>query len=243
MTISVKIENSVARLSIDRPAQKNAISAEMWKEIEGQANALKNADLRLLLIRGEGGMFSAGADLSELGQLADLASAKNYWANIKRALDVISGLEFPTVAVVEKYCFGGGCLLALACDLRYASDDALFQIPVAKNGWILDQSTVARLSHLVGPSNAKELIFLASTKGALQAKAIGLVNEIWTSSQLEHEVEHLVEQVLKAKSFSICQLKKQIDSCFSLPLDLDQDALAREEERIAERFLPSSLDN
>ncbi|WP_040480067.1 enoyl-CoA hydratase/isomerase family protein [Longispora albida] len=170
----------VATLLIDRPAQRNALTLAMWAAIPGiLAGLAADRSVRVLLLRGAGGTFSAGADISELhGIYSDPDRADEYHATNVRAEEALAAFPHPTIAVVEGACVGGGCQLAVACDLRFAEPSARFGITPAKLGVVYPAVPSARLARLVGPARAKYLLFSAELVGAEHAERIGLADEV-----------------------------------------------------------------
>ncbi len=236
MNVSLAIDEKVAKITINRVAQRNAISAKMWDQITEHAQTIAKSDAQVVLVRGAGGVFCSGADLEELKELKDLESAKGYWRRMTRALDAVADLSMPTIAILEKFCFGGGCLLAIACDLRYATTDTIFSIPVAKLGFILDTATVRRLIALVGPGSAKELLFQGGTVDGDKALSYGLINNLFDVMELDLQIRDVVKNLLGANAISIVQLKETINRV-TRGLAIDASVLAEEENLIAERFL------
>ena len=128
----------VATLTIDRPAKRNAFNLAMWRALPEVAAVVQDAPaVRVLVIRGAGdGPFSAGADVAEFDSLRrGVEAAARYSAAVYAAERAIAALTKPTVALIQGWCVGGGCELALACDLRIADTRARFGIPAAKLGW------------------------------------------------------------------------------------------------------------
>jgi len=236
VNVSLVVEEKIAKITLSRIEQCNALSIKMWDQITEHAKTISQSDAQVVLLRGAGGIFCAGADLDELRDLKDLESAKGYWRRMTRALDAVANLTVPTIAVLEKYCFGGGCLLALACDLRYATTDTTFSIPVAKLGFILDTPTINRLIALVGPGSAKEILFQGGTVDGDKALAYGLINDLFDVMELDLQIRGIVKNVLNANSASIAQLKKTINQVTRV-FPIDATTQAEEESLIGERFL------
>ncbi|MFA1541482.1 enoyl-CoA hydratase/isomerase family protein [Actinomadura monticuli] len=173
--LDVEVADGVGTITIDRPAKRNAMSADMWRALPGILDALaKDPAVRVAVLTGAGGDFCAGADIGELNDIhRDDDSHLSTVA--ERAL---AAFPKPSIAAIEGYCVGGGCQLAAACDLRFAAADARFGITPAKLGIVYPAAATARLVRLVGPSAAKYLLFSADLVGAEHALRIGLLDEV-----------------------------------------------------------------
>ncbi|MGH3760977.1 enoyl-CoA hydratase/isomerase family protein [Actinophytocola sp.] len=179
MSLRLETDGHVATLTIDRPAKRNAMSFDMWSALPALLGKVDDADdLRVLVIRGTD-HFSAGADISEFTTLrADPDGVRRYGAAVHAGERAIATLAKPTIAAVTGVCVGGGCELALACDLRVAADDARFGITPAKLGIVYSATSTKRLVDAVGPSWARQILFTGEILDAATALRIGLVNEL-----------------------------------------------------------------
>ncbi len=179
MTLRLESGGQVATLTIDRPEKRNAMSFEMWSAIPPLvAEVAEDEEVRALVIRGTD-HFSAGADISEFATLrADAAGAERYGAAVHAGEQAIHRLGKPTIAAIRGVCVGGGCEIALACDLRVAAPDARFGITPAKLGIVYSFTSTKQLVDAVGPAWAKQILFTADILDAATALRIGLVNEL-----------------------------------------------------------------
>ena len=179
----------IARLTLDVPGARNAISRAMWEalpEIAGRLAA--DPATRVLVVTGAQGAFSAGADIREFDDTyasADSATAAN--AVIRAGLQAIRDLPVPVIAMIGGPCIGGGCALALACDLRFAADTAVFAITPARLGIAYGVSDTWALMEKVGPARARDILFSARTLSAPEALALGLIDRALPSDLLESE--------------------------------------------------------
>jgi enoyl-CoA hydratase/carnithine racemase len=181
-------DGAVAHVVHNRPGKRNAMGAVMWAAIAPLMTALDaDASVKLVVFRGAGAeSFSAGADISEFARtFADAESTARYNSEVRRAQLGVERLAKPTLAVIHGACVGGGCGLAIACDLRFVSTDARFAIPATKLGVAYSLPDTRRLVALVGPSHAKDMLFSGRLLDATQAAAIGLVNRVVASEHLE----------------------------------------------------------
>jgi enoyl-CoA hydratase/carnithine racemase len=179
VSLSLAVDGLVATLTIDRPAKRNAMSYEMWSALPDLLGKVAADDsVRALVIRGTD-HFSAGADISEFTTLrADPDGARRYGAAVHAGERAIATLPKPTIAAVRGVCVGGGCEIALACDLRVAAADARFGITPAKLGIVYNATSTKRLVDAVGPAWARQILFTAEIIDAATALRIGLVNEL-----------------------------------------------------------------
>lgn len=179
-------DDGVAVLLIDRPATRNAMTLAMWRALPRLlAELAADPRVRVLLLAGAGGTFSAGADIGELRHVyADPAHADAYHATNVAAEEALAAFPRPTIAVIAGACVGGGCQLAAACDLRLAESGARLGITPAKLGVVYPAVPTARLVRLVGPARAKYLLFTADLVDAGRAAAFGLVDEVVPAGEL-----------------------------------------------------------
>ncbi len=171
MIVGYTCQGQVGRLTISRPERRNALNHAALDEMhEGVRSAIQD-QVRVLVLTGDADHFCSGADLTELEDLA-------FTRSLRAMLDDLAGLAVPTVAAISGACMGLGMQLALACDLRLATHDARFAVPVAKLGLMVDQWTVQRLALLAGHSTARWMVMTARPLTAERAHQIGLVHEL-----------------------------------------------------------------
>jgi enoyl-CoA hydratase/carnithine racemase len=179
--LRLEANGPVAHLIIDRAAKRNAFDQAMWDALPTLvAHAMDNATVRVLVLRSaEPGVFCAGADIGELS--ANAANPDWLLANqtaINRAQHDLTRAAKPTIALIDGDCVGGGCGLALACDLRLASARSRFGITPAKLGLVYPLHDTKLLVDLLGPANAKRILFTGILIDAAEAHRIGLIDEI-----------------------------------------------------------------
>lgn len=208
--ISELSETGLATVTINRADAANAIDTAMWESLPRIINKLIDDGARLLIFTGSGKYFSAGADFEDLRQIKDYASAARFWEAIATALETIASLEIPTIAMVNGPCLGGGCLLATACDLRFAARGAIFGIPVARLGIILDDSNIQRLVNLIGQAKTKELIFSAATISSTTAETMGLINHAVEDQELPGFTLKFAQDALANSSLTMAATKASI---------------------------------
>jgi len=178
------VADGVATVVIHHPAKRNAMTAGMWRALPPLLDALAaDSAVRALVLTGEGGTFSAGADISTLRDSA--AQAQELAV---RAEDALAAFPKPTLAAVRGHCVGGGAQLAVACDLRFADEGALFGVTPAKLGIVYPASATRRLVSLVGPGTAKYLLFSGELIDSARALRTGLVDEVLPGDELAKRV-------------------------------------------------------
>ena len=180
----------IARLVIDNPARMNAMSLAMWQALPDHvAEAMADPAMRVLVLQGTGGKaFCAGADISEFGRLrVDPEAVARYDAAVDMAMTAVEQAGKPTVALIRGVCFGGGCALALACDLRLADDTSRFRIPAARLGVGYGYDGIAMLLRKLGPSTVAEMMFTARVFSASEAEGRGIVQQIGEGGTFEED--------------------------------------------------------
>lgn len=180
----------IARLTISQPARRNALNAAMWAALPSILSQVqKEHSLRALIVKGDGDHFAAGADISEFETLyATPESAAKISADIQRAFHALANFSAPTIAMIRGACSGGGCGIALSCDLRFADTTSKFGISPAKLGLVYPFGDIARLIDAVGVANANEILLSARIVKAKPAKKMGLIHHAVAVDELEREV-------------------------------------------------------
>jgi len=196
--IILEREGAIAFLTVQRPEARNAMTFAMYRGLI-RACELVDAEsaIRVLVVQGGGDKaFIAGTDIAEFKGLTLAAQALDYEARFEEAVARLESVRVPTLALVRGAAVGGGVALALACDLRLASPDAKFGVPIARTvGNTLSIANLSRLVDLVGPARAKEVLFTASLWTADEALSLGLINEVVAADALEARVRALAEQI------------------------------------------------
>ncbi len=184
--ILVEINDSIARITLNRPEKLNALNPGVLRLLKQEVERLAAApagSIRCAVVTGEGKAFVAGADIAAMQNMSP--SEANDMAELGHAaLDALEHLPFPVIAAVNGFALGGGCELALACDFIYASSRAKFAQPEVKLGIIPGFGGTARLSRRVGIARARELIYTGAMVSAEEAERIGLVNAVFPPDEL-----------------------------------------------------------
>ncbi|MEU7999162.1 enoyl-CoA hydratase/isomerase family protein [Micromonospora sp. NPDC049060] len=204
----VEVAGPVATVVIRNPARRNAMTTAMWRRLPELLDGLEaDPAVRALVLTGAGDTFCAGADLGDLDELLDAGDASIAVAAEER----LAAFAKPTVAAVRGACVGGGCQLAVACDLRVATTDARFGVPPARLGLVYPAPTTRRLARLVGPAVAKHLLFTAELIDAERALRVGLVDELLPGDGLAARVAELTAAVVARSQLSVAAAKEIVD--------------------------------
>lgn len=172
--------HKAALVTLNRPAQKNAMSLAMWRDLGRIFTELgRDPEVRAIIITGAGGTFSAGADIAEFSTVrATVEQGKEYEIAVDACCDAIAAAPKPTLAVINGFCMGGACNIAMACDFRFAHPDAQFGIPAARLSIVYGVRGTSRLLTLVGAANAKRILFGAKKFSAQEALRIGFAERV-----------------------------------------------------------------
>src|SRR5687768_1053074 len=234
--IKVEIAESIATLTVNRPAVRNALNLETVTEIHAALDALAtNVDVGVLIITGAGETsFVSGADINDIKQrtLDDGLAAINSSLFAK-----VEKFPKPVIAAINGFALGGGCELALACDIRVASDTAKFGQPEVGLGIIPGAGATQRLPRTVGIGWAKYLVLTGETIDAKQALDIGLVTTIAPASQLQTRARELAKKILRQGPLAARLAKLALNA--SGRVDLDSGLLI---ETLAQALCYSSED-
>lgn len=207
----------VARIEINAPDRRNAMSRAMWQAIPLICDAIEADDrIRAVLLTGAdvtGAPFSAGADITEFEQVyATPETTAAYNAMTRLAQARLRTLDRPVIAVVAGACVGGGCGLALAADLRFAAPEARFGITAARLGLGYSPEDIAQLMEKVGPARAKDLLFSARLITAEEAFAIGLIERIFPAPTLVQQATDYASDLAELSAYSIRATKAAINT-------------------------------
>lgn len=208
-------EGRLARLRLQRRARHNAISAAMWRALPALCREIDaDPEVAAVIVEGEGGQaFSAGADIAEFGTVfADAGSTAAYNAAVRAGLAAVEGLDRPSIALVRGLCVGGGCGLALACDLRFAGATARLGITPARLGLAYGFDDTRRLVATVGPSRAKDMLFSGRLLDAAEALAIGLVDRVLPDGEVEAAALDYANGLAERAPLSLRAAKRMVEA-------------------------------
>jgi enoyl-CoA hydratase len=194
--LAVEKRGGLAIVRMNRPQALNALNRETILELE-QALQDVNGDaaVRVVILTGEGKAFVAGADIAEMKDMQPV-QAREFARLGQRVLNYLESMEKPVIAAVNGFAFGGGCELALACDIRVASANAKLGQPELKLGVIPGFAGTQRLSRLIGVARAKEMIFTGDPVDAQTALSFGLVNKVTAPEELLSTCEAMAQKMI-----------------------------------------------
>ncbi|MGZ3458262.1 MAG: enoyl-CoA hydratase/isomerase family protein [Archangium sp.] len=218
----METEDAIAILTIDRPKALNALNSKTLQELESALSSLPPTARALIITGGGDKAFVAGADISEMVSIS-AAQAREFAALGHRVFHMLEQLPIPTIAAVNGFALGGGCELALACDLIYASEKAKLGLPEVSLGVIPGFGGTQRLTRAVGKMRAKELVFTGERLDAAKAKEIGLVLEVLPAEQLLPHCKAVAGKMIKNGPLAVSQAKRVIE------FGADQDLRAANE--------------
>jgi len=221
-------EGPIGILTLNRPEKLNALNTRVYEELITSLETIEaNDQIRIVILTGAGNRaFAAGADISQMVD-QDGIEGRHMSRLTHRAADLLEDMRQVTIAAVNGYALGGGCELALACDIRVASDNARFALPEVGLGIIPAGGGTQRLSRLVGVGRAKELIFTGDHVNAWEAYRIGLVNHVVSQENLMDYCRVMAEKIASKSGYAVTLAKSCINT--SMEADLSTGA-AREED-------------
>ena len=216
--VRLEVVEGVATMRLDRP-KMNALNAQMQAEIMAAATeATARADIAAVVIFGGERVFAAGADIKEMADL-DYVDMVGHSGTLQAAFSAVARIPKPVIAAVTGYALGGGCELALCADVRIAADDAVFGQPEVLLGIIPGAGGTQRLTRLVGPSRAKDLIFTGRFVKAEEAAAIGLADRVVPANQVYAEALAWARQFAAVAPLALRAAKEAIDRGSEVDLD------------------------
>ena len=222
--ILLRREPPVATVTINRPAQRNAISFTMWGQLTELMNDLDNdRDIRCVVIAGAGDeAFSAGADISDFeAHRSDSQRGRIYNRAVDGLLEKVAEMGTPVISMIDGFAAGGGCELAVATDLRIASEHSRLGIPVARLGITIGHREMYGLVNLVGKGNALYILLSGRLLDAAESLRIGLVNQVAPAEQLEAVTYKLAADIASLAPLSHAVNKQTLNQVLAKPsLDL-----------------------
>ena len=210
-SVLYEVRNGVATVTLNRPAVLNALDQAMVAEFADRVEAAeKDADVWVVVVRGAGRAFCSGVDRKALsaGHIGD--AFYRHWI---RALNCLEDMDKLVVGVLHGYSIGGGLQLAVACDLRIATDDAVLGLGATRHGLVPDGS-ILRLARIIGMGRAKELTLLNDHITAEAALAMGLVNWVVAPARLDAKIEEIVEKAFHASRTATGHAKRLLQASF-----------------------------
>ena len=229
--VRVEREDGIAVLTIDRQEKLNALDLQVTEEIGQSLLELEAEGPRAIIVTGAGDRsFVAGADISAMSVM-DPMEAKRFSEIGHAAMALLDRSPIPTIAAVNGYALGGGCEVALACDVRVAAENATFGFPEVSLGILPGMGGTQRLPRLVGPALAKELIFTGRRIGAEEARQMGLVNRVVPQGEALKAAREIAAEIAANAPLAVRHAKSatnralDVDLVSGLEYEADQFAL------------------
>lgn len=222
-----RVNDAVATITLNQPDRANAFDGEMWLALEEAVKKVSfNSSIKVVILTGAGKAFCGGLDIKKAATEGICLKGRNFRPGVE-CLQYVSGvftllerLPVPVIAALNGGCIGLGMELALACDIRLASEEAIFSIPEVKFGLVPDCGGTQRLPRLVGPAMAKELIFSGRRFDAAEALRIGLVNHLYPKDILIEETVKLATEIAVNAAEAVQASKR----CINMAMNSTQEA-------------------
>lgn len=225
-------DDSVATITVNRPEKRNAMDVPTRKSLRAAFEDVADLDaVRSVILRGAGdGSFIAGGDIEAFADFDGVEGLEYLTKHAQGLYNLVAEMPKPTVAAVDGHAYGGGTEIALACDIRLATEDARFGLPEVGLGILPAGGGTQRLAHVAGAGIAKELVMTGRTVDAAEAREIGLVNDVHPADEFEDQVDELARTLASKAPLAQRLAKEAIDN----GLDLDSGLSF---ERVAGAFL------
>jgi enoyl-CoA hydratase/carnithine racemase len=203
---------AAATIHLNQPARRNAITFEMWRRLKDLVGAAdRDADIKVIVVTGDGGAFAAGSDIEEFGRMAGDPSAARAAAEILHDCEkALHQAGKPTLANIRGPCIGAGCGLALCCDFRFADTSARFGITPARLGLIYSVADTKRLIDAVGAAAARDILFTGRILGGEEALAMRLIDRLVPPDGLDAIVGDYAALLADASSASVRAMKRHV---------------------------------
>jgi len=214
-TLLVDVEGAVGRLTLNRPGKLNPLSTAALVELAAAARWFDaQPDVKVVIVRGAGRAFSAGADLGSFSG-APAGSTRDAADRGREMADALEHMRAISIASIQGWCVGGGLVLAAACDLRVAASDTRFSIPEIDLGIPLAWGGIPRLVREIGPALTKELVLTCRPFDAAEAKAAGFLNTLVPADELDETVDELARSLASKASHALFATKRHVNAVTS----------------------------
>lgn len=217
--LKLEVENEIAVLTIDRPKALNALNTETLEELDVVLSEIEaRDDIKVVILTGGGEKaFVAGADISEMVNFT-AAQARAFGMKASSPFFKLTNMRQVTIAAVNGFALGGGCEIAMACDIRIASENAKFAQPECGLGIIPGFGGTQRLARLVGLGRAKEMIFTCDNIRADEAYRIGLVNKVVAKEELMTAAKEMAAKIASKASYAVSIAKAAINNGYDMDI-------------------------
>lgn len=220
--ILLQRDQAAAWVTINRPWVKNAFTVTMWRRLgEVLDEVSRDGEVRVLVIQGAGeDAFTSGSDIREFEKMP-LEDVNGSFQIMEASISKVEELPIPTIASLNGYALGGGLELALACDLRVATERATLGMPIARLGIMISPKFAKRLVDLIGPSRAKDVLYTGRLIPSSEALGMGLINYFVLSQELKGFTRDLAGKIARHSASSVRAAKAAVSQCLPAPLGKD----------------------
>lgn len=230
--VTTEDRGSVRHIVLNRPEKRNAMNAELILALgEAIEYAANDPEVRVVVLRGEGPMFSSGVDFASfLPLVEDPTQLRGFRRPLIEGWNLLEEMTKPTIAQIHGACIGGALELALACDLRTIADSAIVGLPETRVGLIPDVGGSSRLPALVGLGRAKEMVMASKMINGVEAERIGLANRVAPAEELDATTDQLVAELLACAPIAVGLSKRVMDAAAkpALAATLEQEVAAQQ---------------
>ncbi|WP_295868037.1 enoyl-CoA hydratase-related protein [uncultured Oscillibacter sp.] len=226
--VELEKKDQFAVLTINRPEALNALNDEVISQLDRVLDSIDPAEVRCLIVTGAGQKaFVAGADIAQMSGLTK-AEGEAFGKHGNDVFRKLETLPIPTIAAVNGFALGGGCELAMSCDIRLCAETAVFGQPEVGLGITPGFGGTQRMARLIGPGKAKELIYTAWNIKAPEALSVGLVQAVYPAEELMEQAEKMAARIAGNAPIAVRACKKAIND----GLQVDMDAAVAVEEKL-----------
>lgn len=226
--VELEKKDQFAVLTINRPEALNALNDEVISQLDRVLDSIDPAEVRCLIVTGAGQKaFVAGADIAQMSGLTK-AEGEAFGKHGNDVFRKLETLPIPTIAAVNGFALGGGCELAMSCDIRLCAETAVFGQPEVGLGITPGFGGTQRMARLIGPGKAKELIYTARNIKAPEALSVGLVQAVYPAEELMEQAEKMAARIAGNAPIAVRACKKAIND----GLQVDMDAAVTVEEKL-----------
>lgn len=226
--VELEKKDQFAVLTINRPEALNALNDEVISQLDRVLDSIDPAEVRCLIVTGAGQKaFVAGADIAQMSGLTK-AEGEAFGKHGNDVFRKLETLPIPTIAAVNGFALGGGCELAMSCDIRLCAETAVFGQPEVGLGITPGFGGTQRMARLIGPGKAKELIYTARNIKAPEALSVGLVQAVYPAEELMEQAEKMAARIAGNAPIAVRACKKAIND----GLQVDIDAAVAVEEKL-----------
>jgi enoyl-CoA hydratase len=232
--VTLEKEDGIATITVNKPESLNALNSEVLDGLKRAAeDALADDSVFVVIVTGAGEKaFVAGADIKEMTGKTPM-DMRNFTILGHQVMDLFAKMEKPTIAAINGFALGGGCELAIACDIRLASDNAKIGVPEVSLGIFPGFGGTQRLTSLVGKGRAAEMVFTGGMITAEEAEKIGLVNHVYPQAELMDQAKAMAKEISTKGPVAVRLAKSAVNRALEGGLD---DGLAYERELVSLSF-------